>query len=150
MLSADLSGANVWRFRGSRWSFTTVLKRPNWFARDCAPAAQSENFGPQTGPEKMSRRAPQPSFEAFFSGGALAVRFQCISRSALHICRLKSKQPRASALRTYPRWPERPRAKPQFYAAFRPLFHRFGCRAHRYTFWEVMIDSESERNCKRL
>jgi hypothetical protein len=30
---------------------------------------QFRNFGPQTGPEKMSRRTPQPSFTAFFSGG---------------------------------------------------------------------------------
>jgi hypothetical protein len=30
---------------------------------------QFRNFGPQPGPEKMSRRTPQPSFTAFFSGG---------------------------------------------------------------------------------
>src|ERR1022692_400202 len=37
---------------------------------------QFRNSSPQTGPEKMSRRTPKPSFVAFFSRGAWAVRFQ--------------------------------------------------------------------------
>jgi hypothetical protein len=43
MLFADLSGGECLAILWLKVVFTTLLKRPDWFALDCAPAAQSES-----------------------------------------------------------------------------------------------------------